>query len=138
MPNIKLTFILLLSLLLLGTVSRVGKAEPVYTVSESELSAMKHYIAVIRQEQRKLRDDLNNCKISLQQAEEQRRNLESQLNELINKYRLLAEERSELEMLLKDLRESFAQSKKEAERKIKNLIWQRNIGVLLGLALALL
>jgi chromosome segregation ATPase len=138
MPNIKLTFILLLSLLLLGTVSRVGKAEPVYTVSESELSAMKHYIAVIRQEQRKLRDDLHNCKISLQQAEEQRRNLESQLNELINKYRLLAEERSELEMLLKDLRESFAQSKKEAERKIKNLIWQRNIGVLLGLALALL
>jgi chromosome segregation ATPase len=138
MPNIKLTFIPLLSLFLLVTVLRAGKAEPVYTVSKSELSDMKHYIAVIRQEKQNLLNDLKNCKISLQQAEEQRRNLESQLNALINKHRLLLEARSELEMLLKDLQESFAQSKKEAETKIRRLVVQRNVCLILAVLVAFL
>jgi chromosome segregation ATPase len=138
MRNIKLTFIPLLSLLLLVTVSQAGRAEPVYIVSKSELTAMKHYLAIIRQENQNLLNDLKNCKISLQQAEEQRKNLENQLNELSNKHKLLSEERSELETLLKELQESFAQSKKEAQTRIRRLTIQRNVCLIVGILVAFL
>jgi peptidoglycan hydrolase CwlO-like protein len=138
MLNIKLTFIPLLSLLLLVTVSQAGKAEPVYTVFRSELTDMKHYLAIIRQENQNLLNDLKSCKISLQQAEERRLSLENQLNELSNKYQLLSEERSELETLLKELQESFAQSKKEAQTRIRRLVIQRNVCLILGVIAILL
>jgi septal ring factor EnvC (AmiA/AmiB activator) len=66
---------LALCVLLLATLSQVGKAEPVYTVSGSELNDMKHYIELIRQENLQLQNDLKNSRISLEQAEERRRNL---------------------------------------------------------------
>jgi uncharacterized phage infection (PIP) family protein YhgE len=135
---IKIISSLALCVLLLAILSQVGKAEPVYTVSGSELNDMKHYIELIRQESQRLQSDLKNSRISLEQAEERRRNLESQLEELINGHKLLLEERNELETLLKDLRESFEQLKTEAQRKIKVLTIQRNIAVVLGAILAFL
>jgi septal ring factor EnvC (AmiA/AmiB activator) len=136
MQSTKLTFILLLLLFLLVMVVQVCKAEPVYTVSGSELNDMKHYIELIRQENRQLQNDLKNSRISLEQAEERRRSLESQLEELINGHRLLSEERSELETLLKDLRESFEQLKAEAQSKIGRLVVQRNLALIVAILAA--
>lgn len=134
MPRLKIISILLLLLWQSVTVLQVCKAEPVYTISANELNDMKHYIALIRQENQNLLNDLKSCKISLQQAEKQRLSLENQLNGLISTHKLLSEERNELETLLKELQESFVQSKKEAETKIRRLIIQRNIGLILGVA----
>jgi septal ring factor EnvC (AmiA/AmiB activator) len=136
MQSTKLTFILLLLLFLLVMVVQVCKAEPVYTVSGPELNDMKHYIELIRQENRQLQNDLKNSRISLEQAEERRRSLESQLEELINGHRLLSEERSELETLLKDLRESFEQLKVEAQSKIGRLVVQRNLALIVAILAA--
>jgi uncharacterized protein (DUF3084 family) len=133
MQSTKLTFILLLLLFLSAMVSQVCKAEPVYSVSGSELNDMKHCIERIRQENQQLQSDLKNSRISLEQAEERRRNLENQLREALNKLTLLQEERSELETLLKDLRESFEQLKAEAQSKIGKLVIQRNLALILGI-----
>jgi len=133
MQSTKLTFILLLLLFLLAMVLQVCKAEPVYNVSGSELNDMKHYIELIRQENRQLQNDLKNSRISLEQAEERRRSLESQLEELINGHKLLLEERNELETLLKDLRESFEQLKAEAQSKIRKLVIQRNLALIIAI-----
>jgi septal ring factor EnvC (AmiA/AmiB activator) len=133
MQSTKLTFILLLLLFLLAMVLQVCKAEPVYNVSGSELNDMKHYIELIRQENRQLQNDLKNSRISLEQAEERRRSLESQLEELINGHKLLLEERNELETLLKDLRESFEQLKAEAQSKIRKLVVQRNLALIIAI-----
>jgi chromosome segregation ATPase len=133
MQSTKLTFILLLLLFLLAMVLQVCKAEPVYNVSGSELNDMKHYIELIRQENRQLQNDLKNSRISLEQAEERRRSLESQLEELINGHKLLLEERNELETLLKDLRESFEQLKTEAQSKIRKLVVQRNLALIIAI-----
>ena len=136
MQSTKLTFILLLLLFLLAMVLQVCKAEPVYNVSGSELNDMKNYIELIRQENRQLQNDLKNSRISLEQAEERRRSLESQLEELINGHKLLLEERNELETLLKDLRESFEQLKAEAQSKIRRLVTQRNLALIIGILVA--
>jgi septal ring factor EnvC (AmiA/AmiB activator) len=133
MQSTKLTFILLLLLFLLAMVLQVCKAEPVYNVSGSELNDMKHYIELIRQENRQLQNDLKNSRISLEQAEERRRSLESQLEELINGHKLLLEERNELETLLKDLRESFEQLRAEAQSKIRKLVVQRNLALIIAI-----
>lgn len=125
-------------LLLSVTLSLACKAEPVYTVSKSELTSMKNYLATIRQENQNLLSDLKSCKISLQQAETRRLELENQLNALINEHKALLEERAELETLSKELQESFGALKKEAQRRIRKLTIQRNIIFVLGVAGAIL
>ena len=138
MLKLKLIFIPLWSLLLLVTGWQVCKAEPFYTVSKSELTTMKHYLTLIRQENQNLISDLQNCKISLQQAEALRLNLENQLNGLLNEHKALLEAHDELATLLKELQESFVLLKKEAATKLRRLAIQRNIGLVLGVVAFLL
>lgn len=127
-----------LSVLLLVFVAPCCQAEGNYKVTETQLNDMKYYINVIKNEKQQLVNDLQNCKISLQQAEEQRQNLENQLNEALTKLTLLQSERSELETLSKDLKEQFEQSKKEAEAKIRKLTIQRNIMAVIATILGVL
>jgi chromosome segregation ATPase len=127
-----------LCVLLLVIVCQCCRAEGSYQLTEPELSNIKHYISVIKQEKQQLLNDLQTCKISLKQAEEQRQSLENQLNEALTNCKLLQEERNELETLSKDLKEQFDQSKKEAESKIRKLTIQRNIFVAVSLILGAL
>jgi chromosome segregation ATPase len=133
--SIKLISLLALSVLLLVTASVSCQAEASYRVTEPELSNMKYYISIIKQEKQNLINDLQASKISLQEAETRRQSLENQLNEALIKYNLLLEERNELETLLKDLKEQFERLKKEAEAKIRKLTIQRNVFVAVSLIL---
>jgi len=139
--NIKPTLLLVLFALLLVTACHSCQAEGSYKVYESELTNIKKDLQLIKQEKQSLITDLNNSKLSLQQAETQRMAIEKRSADLEQKLinyqnRLVKQEaeltalsdmRKELQAQLTELNEFFQQYRKEVKSKIRKLVIQRNI-----------
>jgi chromosome segregation ATPase len=129
--------------LLLATLSQVGKAEPVYTVSGSELSRLLQISAKLERLNNQLQDELKTSKENLTRLGSELESCKAELTELQNR---LSQSKTELtqlknslttaENLLRKAETSFEKYKSEVEARIKRLTIQRNIFAVVGLIAA--